>query len=242
VLSSSVRAFLTLAQLDGYRGCTCAWAHLTDHSPPHGCTAEVHCAIASGEPLPPNCSSGAVWSAPNSSQLLYSWDPRGNSCLNATINCVSGAQPLTQALAAINRAVAATDKTGDDVCASVVPAMQYYCPLQGSACTDCWKRGAHRNALLAANCTDTAAVEVCSGNAGPGVQFPVLAATPAVQSAPIGPGAKQRQRDRETQRDTERETERDESQATQALAARVQVLEEQLSRVLASLDAKPAGR
>ena len=26
---------------DGYRGCTCAWKQTTDHSPPHGCTAEV---------------------------------------------------------------------------------------------------------------------------------------------------------------------------------------------------------
>ena len=47
--------------MDGYRSCTCAWAHETDHSPPHGCTAEVHCAIESGQPLPPNCSSDAVW-------------------------------------------------------------------------------------------------------------------------------------------------------------------------------------
>ena len=93
MLSLCVRAFHP-SQPDGYRGCTCAWARHTDHSPPHGCTAEIHCAIASGEPLPANCSSGAVWSAPNSSQLLYSWDPRGNDCLNATINCVSGAQPL----------------------------------------------------------------------------------------------------------------------------------------------------
>ena len=47
--------------MDRYRSCTCAWAHETDHSPPHGCTAEVHCAIESGQPLPPNCSSDAVW-------------------------------------------------------------------------------------------------------------------------------------------------------------------------------------
>ena len=47
--------------MDGYRSCTCAWAHATDHSPPHGCTAEVHCVIESGEPLPANCSHDVVW-------------------------------------------------------------------------------------------------------------------------------------------------------------------------------------
>ena len=77
---------------DGYRGCTCAWKTTTDHSPPHGCTAEVHCTIESGAPLPPNCTRDAVWTPPNSSQALYSWDPRGNACLNATINCVQAVE------------------------------------------------------------------------------------------------------------------------------------------------------
>ena len=114
----------------------------------------------------------------------------------------------------------------------VVPAMQYYCPLQGSACTDCWKRGIRRNALLAANCTDTAVMNMCNGNAGPGAQLSAVVSAPAVESAPIGPGVKLGRE----------ESAGPESQATQALAARVQMLEEQLSQVVASLDAKRVGR
>ena len=105
--------------------------------------------------------------------------------------------------------------------------MQYYCPLHGGVCTDCWKRGTHREALLAANCTEQAVVQVCSGNAGPGVQLPADAWAPAVAPVPAGPSAR---RGNEQPPDTM-------DQDTQALAARVQVLEQQLFKLSASLGA-----
>jgi hypothetical protein len=105
--------------------------------------------------------------------------------------------------------------------------MQYYCPLHGSVCTDCWKRGTHHEALLAANCTDQAVVQVCSGNAGPGVQLPADAWAPAMEPAPIGPSARRGNELPPNAMD----------QDTQALAARVQLLEKQLSQVLALLGA-----
>ena len=65
-----------------------AWRQTTDHSPPHGCTSEVHCTVGHAA-LPPNCSQAAVWTPPGSTEPLYSWDSRGRQCLNATINCVA---------------------------------------------------------------------------------------------------------------------------------------------------------
>jgi hypothetical protein len=118
---------------DGYRSCTC-WAYQT-------CTAEVHCAVKSGEALPPNCSrAAAIWSPQNSSQEFYSWNPRGSNCLNATINCVAAMEYYCP------RGGSSGGGSGGE-----------------AACIKCGM-GPHRAAFLAANCTDESIAQVCRGN------------------------------------------------------------------------------
>eukprot|EP01043_Picozoa_sp_COSAG02_P051182 COSAG02_NODE_5356_length_4402_cov_6.314897_3_plen_149_part_00 len=78
---------------------------------------------------------------PNSSQLLYSWDPRSDGCLNATINCVAAMDYYCPLGGGENSSARA-------------------------ACTACGLSAVHKKALVAANCTEASIAQICSGNAG----------------------------------------------------------------------------
>jgi hypothetical protein len=152
---------------DGFRGCTCAWKHITEHSPPHGCTGEVHCTIGAADKLPPNCSKQQLWVAPGSTQLLYSWDPRGSTCLNATIACT----------ASVDYHCGASGADGS---------------ANPSACEACAKQPKLVASLRMANCTDESIRSVCRGGASlvqRVVQPEALPhATPVPQTDQLGEG------------------------------------------------------
>lgn len=126
---------------DGFRGCTCAWKQVRHGSPPHGCTAEVHCVVKDTDKPPPNCTRQQFWRAPTSPQLLYySWDPRSGACLNATIACT----------AAVDYHCGARGTDG-----SVNPA----------ECEACTKQPSLASSLRLANCTEQSVRAVCHAGA-----------------------------------------------------------------------------
>ena len=206
---------------DGYRSCTC-WAYQT-------CTAEVHCAVKSGEALPPNCSrAAAIWSPQNSSQEFYSWNPRGSNCLNATINCVAAMEYYCP------RGGSSGGGSGGE-----------------AACIKCGM-GPHRAAFLAANCTDESIAQVCRGNtAGSKSSSGTIHAIDSDSSTAEVPGPQPRAAAATTQqlpgvvsspaRDDSSEELRRARQENAALEERVRVLEEQMQKVLLLLASAAGG-